>query len=44
MPEAEWEMSIMEGKTLADKHGLSFVEASAKTGHNINEIFKKMGE
>ena len=28
-----------QGKELADKHGLSFFETSAKTGHNVQEMF-----
>lgn len=27
------------GRELAEKHGLSFFETSAKTGHNVSEVF-----
>lgn len=27
------------GRKLAEEHGLSFFETSAKTGHNVAEVF-----
>ena len=40
MPESEKKVSSARGKELADKHGLSFFETSAKSGHNVNETFQ----
>lgn len=28
-----------KGRELAEKHGLTFFETSAKTGHNVSEVF-----
>jgi hypothetical protein len=28
-----------QGKALAEQHGLTFFETSAKTGHNVHEVF-----
>lgn len=36
---AEIKINSERGKALADQHGLSFFETSAKTGHNINQLF-----
>lgn len=40
----EWEVQPLEGKTMADKYGVSFMEVSAKTGVNVHELFTKLGE
>ena len=40
----EWEVQSLEGKTLADKFGVTFMEVSAKTGANVQELFQKIGE
>jgi hypothetical protein len=34
----------LEGKALADKFNMPFIEVSAKTGVNINQAFNLMGE
>ena len=28
------------GKELADEYGITFIETSAKTGYNVNELFE----
>ena len=33
------EVTLEEGKELADKYGIDFYETSAKTGYNVEEIF-----
>lgn len=33
------EVTIKEGEELAKKHGLLFIETSAKTGYNVNEVY-----
>ena len=40
---ADREVQQLEGKTLADKFGIPFMEVSAKTGHNVNELFVEVG-
>ena len=40
MPESEKKVSSERGQELADKHGLSFFETSAKSGQNVNEVFQ----
>ena len=40
----EWEVQSLEGKTLADKFGITFMEVSAKTGANVQELFTKIGQ
>ena len=35
----EREVSKEEGQAFADLHNLIFFETSAKTGHNIDELF-----
>lgn len=32
------------GKQLADEYGLDFFETSAKTGHNVSELFDKIAQ
>ena len=33
-----------QGQSLADSYNLGFFEVSAKTGHNVSEIFQNMSE
>ena len=35
-------ITYAEGKTLADKLGIPFMETSAKTGHNVTEAFHEL--
>ena len=35
-------ISFAEGKALADKFGIPFMETSAKTGHNVTEAFHEL--
>ena len=39
----ERKVTTEEGQLLAAKYNVTFFEASAKTGHNVNEIFQTMG-
>jgi GTPase SAR1 family protein len=41
--EEERVVSLEEGRELAKKHRLSHFETSAKTNHNINEVFFCLG-
>ena len=41
---AKREVSYDEGKALAFKNGISFLETSAKTGENVNEVFKSTAQ
>ena len=43
MPESEKKIDSARGMALAEQHGLSFFETSAKTGHNINLVFEHIG-
>ena len=40
----EWEIQNSDGKALADKFGMEFMEVSALTGKNVNELFQKIGQ
>lgn len=44
LSESFHQVSYDEGKELADKLGFLFLEGSAKTGYNINELFNIMAE
>ena len=35
-------ITFAEGKALADKYGIPFMETSAKTGHNVTEAFHEL--
>lgn len=35
---------LQEGRTYAEENGLFFVETSAKTAINVNDIFYEIGE
>lgn len=41
--EAERKVAWATGRALAEKYGTKFVEVSARTGHNINELFAMLG-
>ena len=41
--EGERLVSVEEGMRLAEKYNIPFFEASAKTGHNVSEVFHAMG-
>jgi hypothetical protein len=34
---------LVQGKALADRYEIPFMEVSAKTGYNIEELFLMMG-
>jgi len=35
---------MQEGEQNANENGLSFLETSAKTAHNVNELFYEIGK
>jgi hypothetical protein len=37
------ELDLQEGKSYADENGLFFMETSAKTAQNVNELFYEIG-
>jgi hypothetical protein len=37
--DSDRKVSIEEGVLFAKNNGMDFIEASAKTGHNIEEVF-----
>ena len=39
MPESDKRVDPERGKALAEQHGLSFFETSAKSGHNVGNVF-----
>lgn len=41
--EAERVVQEREGRALANKHDIPFLEVSAKTGENVGDIFSQMG-
>lgn len=42
--ESARKVSIEEGQRLADEESLLFFETSAKSGHNVNEVFMAIGQ
>jgi Ras-related protein Rab-5C len=36
-------LGLQEGKSYADENGLFFMETSAKTAQNVNELFYEIG-
>lgn len=42
MPEHERKIKPEQGKALAEQHGLSFFETSAKTGFNVASVFSNI--
>lgn len=42
--ESERVVQEREGQALANKFDIPFMEVSAKTGENINNVFMKIGE
>ena len=40
--EDERQVSTEEGKDLADKYGIPFLETSAKTNHNVDKMFETL--
>lgn len=40
MPEREKKIDSARGQALADQHGLTFYETSAKTGLNVSSVFE----
>ena len=42
--EADREVAYEEGKEMASKYGISFLETSAKTGLNVDEAFMLLGK
>ena len=39
MPDSDKKVDPERGRELADQHGLSFFETSAKSGHNVGNVF-----
>ena len=44
MPEKEKKIDSSRGQALADQHGLTFFETSAKTGLNVNLVFEHIAK
>ena len=42
--EGERSVSIEEGEELAKKHGIKFLEVSAKSGYKVKDCFESLGE
>ena len=42
-PLEEHKIDSSKGRDLAEQHGLEFFECSAKTGHNVAQVFEKVG-
>lgn len=40
MPELDKKVNSERGQALADQHGLSFFETSAKSGLNVSNVFQ----
>ena len=44
MPDHEKKVDRARGMALAEQHGLTFFETSAKSGENVNEVFQHIAK